>query len=352
MRQQIQLTSTRDGVRLAWARCGAGSTLVKTANWLTHLKHDWDSPVWRHWMEFLGANFSLVRYDERGCGMSERAVDDISQRHWVPDLECVVDAAEIRSPMVLLGISQGAVTAIQYAVAHPERVSRLVLYGGYARGWKLRGSEQKDHYTAVMQMMRLGWGKDNPVFRQAFTGRFIPEGSHEQLDWFNELCRRTAEPDMAVRLLETRGSVDISEILGQVSVPTLVMHGRHDEVIPFSEGQYLASNIPGASFIELDSCNHILLRDETAWSEFRQAVAEFTGIRGGPGREPSLSSLTRRERQILGHLGKGLSNAGIGDSLHISEKTVRNHLSHLYRKLGVHSRTQALLIARGADFEN
>lgn len=351
MRQQIHLTSARDGVRLAWARCGSGPPLVKASNWLTHLKHDWDSPAWRHWMEFLGVNFSLVRFDERGCGMSERAVVDISQRHWLADLECVVEAARIRSPMVLLGISQGAVTAVRYAVAHPERVSRLILYGGYARGWKQRGDEQKDHYSAVMQMIRLGWGKDNPVFRQAFTGRFIPEGSHEQLDWFNELCRRTAEPDMAVRLLEARGDVDISGILGRVRVPTLVLHGRRDEVIPFSEGQYLASNIPDAGFVELDSCNHILLRDEPAWAEFQRAVTEFTGVGEADSPRAALSELTPRERQILGHLGRGLCNADIADSLHISEKTVRNHLFHLYRKLGVHSRTQALVIAHGGEPE-
>ena len=156
---------------------------------------------------------------------------------------------------------------------------------------------------------------------------------------------------MAVRLLEARGDVDISGILGRVRVPTLVLHGRRDEVIPFSEGQYLASNIPDASFVELDSCNHILLRDEPAWAEFRRAVAEFTGVGEADSREAALSELTPRERQILGHLGRGLRNAEIADSLHISEKTVRNHLFHLYRKLGVHSRTQALVIAHGGEPE-
>lgn len=351
MRQQIHLTTSQDGVRLAWAHCGDGAPLVKAVNWLTHLKHDWNSPVWRHWMEFFGANFSFFRFDERGCGMSEREVSDISQRHWLPDLERVIEAARISSPIILLGVSQGAVTAIQYAVAYPERVSRLILYGGYARGWKRRGTQQKDHYSAITQMIRVGWGSDNPVFRQAFAGRFIPEGSHEQIDWFNDLCRRTVEPDMAVRLLEARGDVDVSDLLGQVRVPTLVMHARRDEVIPFAEGQHLASNIPDARFVELDSRNHILLRDEPAWAEFRDAVAEFTGIGEDVDRGAALERLTRREQQILGYLGRGLSNAGIAAHLNISEKTVRNHLSHLYRKLGVHSRTQALLVARGVELE-
>lgn len=349
MRQRIHVTRTSDGVQLAWARCGAGLPLVKASNWLTHLQHDWDSPVWRHWMDFLGGNFSFVRFDERGCGMSEREVSDISARNWLPDLECVVEAAGIDSPMVLLGISQGAVTAIRYAIAYPERVSRLVLYGGYARGWKRRGSEQKEHYRAVMQMIRLGWGRDNPVFRQAFTGRFIPEASHEQLDWFNDLCRRTAEPEMAVRLLDARGNVDISRILARVRVPTLVLHARRDEVIPFSEGQFLASSIPGADFIELDSRNHILLHDEPAWSEFKDAVSRFTGIPKTAAAPGAMGQLTRRETEVLDQLSRGLSNAEIADCLFISEKTVRNHLSHLYRKLGVRSRTQALVAARHAD---
>lgn len=346
MRQRIHVTRTADGVHLAWARCGAGPPLVKAANWLTHLQHDWDSPVWRHWMDFFADHFSFVRFDERGCGMSERDVSDVSARNWLPDMECVVEAAGIDSPMVLLGISQGAVTAIRYAIAHPQRVSRLVLYGGYARGWKRRGQEQKEHYRAVMQMIRLGWGRDNPVFRQAFTGRFVPDASHDQLDWFNDLCRRTAEPEMAVRLLEARGNVDVSRILARVHVPTLVLHARRDEVIPFSEGQFLASSIPGADFLELDSRNHILLRDEPAWSEFREAVSEFAGIPKTSAVPGSMDQLTRRESQVLDQLRRGLSNAQIADCLFISEKTVRNHLSHLYRKLGVHSRTQALVAAQ------
>lgn len=344
MRQQIRMTRAGDGTELAWARCGSGPPMVKAANWLTHLQYDLDSPVWRHWIDFLARHFTLVRFDERGCGMSQRSVGDVSERNWLPDLESVIEASGIEEPVTLLGISQGAVSALRYAVAHPERVARLILYGGYALGYVGRGGGQEEHYNAVMEMMRLGWGRENPVFRQAFAGRFIPEATHEQLDWFNELCRITAEPDMAVRLLEARGEIDITGLLRRVRVPTLLVHGRDDEVVPFREGQRLAAEIPGAEFVALESCNHILLPNEPAWDVFRRAVLEFTGSAPGDTGD-ARSSLTRRESQVLELLCRGLSNARIADHLSISEKTVRNHLSHLYRKLGVRSRTEAIVAA-------
>ena len=343
-RQHIQFARTPDGVTIAWARVGSGPVLVKAANWLTHLQYDRESPVWRHWMDFLGDHFTFVRYDERGCGMSDRDVEDVSESRWLPDLETVIDAAGIDQPMVLLGVSQGAVTVIRYAVEHPERVSHLILYGGYAHGWEQRGGRQEQHYHAVLDMMRVGWGSDNPVFRQAFSGRFIPGGTHEQIDWFNDLCRKTATPDMAVRLLEARGDLDITGLLGRVSVPTLVLHARHDEVVPFSQGRLLAREIPGAEFVEVDSANHVLLADEPAWEDFKQAVLDFVGI--APTDDASgFETLTRREREILGLLARGLSNAEIAGELHISDKTVRNHLSSVYDKMGVSSRAQAIVKA-------
>lgn len=343
-RQRIQFAHTDDDVTLAWARVGSGPVLVKAANWLTHLQYDWESPVWRHWMDFLGDRFSFVRYDERGCGMSDRDVGDVSEENWLTDLETVIDAAGIDQPMVLLGVSQGAVTVIRYAIERPERVSHLILYGGYAHGWNQRGGREEQHYHAVLNMMRVGWGSNNPVFRQAFTGRFIPGATHEQIDWFNELCRKTAAPDMAVRLLEARGDLDITDLLGQVRVPTLVIHARHDEVAPFSQGRLLAREIPGAEFVELNSCNHVLLADEPAWRDFRHAVMDFVGI-SQKDDASDLASLTRREHQILGLLARGLSNAEIAGELFIREKTVRNHLSSVYGKMGVNSRAQAIVKA-------
>jgi pimeloyl-ACP methyl ester carboxylesterase/DNA-binding CsgD family transcriptional regulator len=342
MRQRIQVARAPDGTDLAWARCGAGPTLVKAANWLTHLRYDLESPAWRHWIAFFATHFDFIRFDERGCGLSDWQVHDVSERHWVGDLETVVEAANIERPMILLGISQGAVAATRYAVAHPERVAKLILYGGYARGGLVRGGRHAEHYRALLEMVRLGWSDQNPMFRQVFTARFIPEGSHEQLDWFNELCRVCVGPDMALRLLEARGHTDITDLLPQVRVPTLVLHARHDEVMSFSEGRLLASGIPGAEFIELDSRNHVLLESEPAWQVFQHAVREFTGVRDAS-RPADETPLTRRERNILELLRAGLGNQEIGARLFISEKTVRNHLSSVYRKLGVATRAQAIV---------
>jgi pimeloyl-ACP methyl ester carboxylesterase/DNA-binding CsgD family transcriptional regulator len=348
MRQRVCLRSTADGVTLAWAEAGAGAPLVKASNWLTHLEYDWESPVWRHWTRFFARNFRYFRYDERGCGMSDWEVGDLSFPRWVEDLEAVVAAARLDRPFALLGISQGAATAIAYAVQHPERVSHLILYGGYALGAKKRGDpESAEFYELMRDAARLGWGRDNPAFRQLFTARFIPEGTAEQIRWFNDLCARTTRPEIGAKLIALRGEVDISHLLPRVQVPTLVVHGRDDEVVPLSEGKRLARGIPGANFVQLDSRNHILLEHEPAWSRFQQAVLEFTG-RAGPRftREVAhLESLTRREREALALLCDGCSNAQIAWKLQIAEKTARNHISRVYYKLGVRSRAEAIVFA-------
>lgn len=347
MRQPIHLVRTPDGVHLAWTRAGRGPAMVKTANWMTHLRDDVDSPVWRHWLRFFSDHFDLLRFDERGCGLSDRDVADVEESHWLSDLEAVIEAANPRPPLTLLGISQGGAAAIRYAIEHPERVSRLILYGSYARGWARRGDREAEHYRAVSEMVRLGWGSDNPVFRQAFTARFLPGGTHEQLDWYSELCRKTCSPEMALKLLSVRAFTDISELLPQVRVPTLVIHARHDEVVPFDEGRRLAARIPDAEFVELESRNHVLLDHEPAWAMFQRAVLDFAGILPGERPAPGESGLSRRERELLQLLCTGLGNAEIARRLSISEKTVRNHLSNIYRKLGVRSRAQA--IVRGAS---
>jgi len=347
MKQSVHYVSTTDQVSLAWASLGRGVPLVKAATWLTHLQYDLESPVWSHWVRFLGEHFRYIRYDERGCGMSDRQVRDLDLPQWVDDLETVIDAAQATQPVVLLGISQGAATAIRYAIRHPERVSHLILYGGYAVGGLRSGDPQRlALYKAVMDVVRLGWGSDNPAFRQLFTSRFVPRGTQAQLDWFNELCRRTTSVENAGALLEARGNVDVRDCLAQVTTPTLVLHASRDQIAPPSQGRYLASHIPGATFVQLDSDNHVLLEDEPAWPQFQQAVLEFTGVSAGArAADPSLAPLTARERAALGLLCEGRSNAQIAWELGLSEKTVRNHLSNLYRKLGVRSRAEAMVRA-------
>ena len=309
-RQRIRFLRTSDGVRLAWAEAGSGPPLVKAATWLTHLQYDWESPVWRHWIEFFTRYFRFIRYDERGCGMSDWDAQELTTTRWIDDLEDVINAAELQTPVALLGISQGAAACIGYAVRHPERVSHLVLYGGYARGHYHRGRPDAEReYKAILEVLRIGWGKTNPVFRQIFTSRFIPDGTPEQLAWFNELCQKTTSPEMAAELLRMRAEMNAVELLPQVRVPTLVIHAREDNVVPLAEGRLLASSIPGAQFLEVPGKNHILLEDEPAWPLFQDAVLEFTGA-GAPATD-TFASLSPRMYDIYRQFMQGANQAGL-----------------------------------------
>jgi pimeloyl-ACP methyl ester carboxylesterase/DNA-binding CsgD family transcriptional regulator len=285
--------------------------------------------------------------------MTDWKVGDLSFERWVGDLEAVIAAADPQEPFVLLGISQGAATCIAYAVKHPERVSHLILYGGYARGVLRRDDPDRERvYRAIIDLARLEWGNDNPAFRQVFTSRFIPGGSEEQMGWFTELCRRTTSPESAAGLLEARGVIDVTELLGEVRAPTLVLHSRDDYITPILEGHILAAGIPGAQFVELDSKNHVLLENEPAWGRFREAVLEFTGFSvPAGGEDPVFGSLSPREREVLTLIKEGLGNAQIAARLSISEKTVRNHVSNLFDKLGVWTRAQAIVFAIDRGFQ-
>jgi len=352
--QTIRYATTRDGVRLAWASsgpsCESAPALVRAATWITHVEYDWESPVWRHWVRFLGDHFRMLRYDERGCGLSQHEVDDLAAAHWLPDLETIVGAARPTRPFVLLGVSQGGATSIQYAVKYPEHVSHLVLYGAYAQGWSLR--DNPDHvreYSALVDFAELAWGRPDPLYRRLFTKRFLPTGTEEQLHWFDELCARSIKPKMAGRLLRSRGTADVAGLLAQVRVPTLVVHSRGDLVSPLSQGQTLAAGIEGAEFVALDSRNHILLEHEPAWRRFQEVMLEFTGV-GAHTESAVFDKLSPREREILSRLIGGLTNAEIGKSLFISEKTVRNQLTRIFGKLGVSNRAQAIVFARDNGF--
>jgi pimeloyl-ACP methyl ester carboxylesterase len=347
VRQSIRLTKSADGTTIAWAEAGSGPSLVKASNWLTHLEHDAESPIWRHWIRFFAEHYRFVRYDERGCGMSERDVAELSLDRSAEDLAAVIEAAKPRAPFVLLGISQGGCAAIRYAAAHPEQVSHLILYGAYVQGRAKQGDRQAEETArARIALTRSGWGQNNPVYRQLFTSRFVPGASDEQIRWFNDLCRMTASADMAARILEFRLHVDETELLPRVSVPTLVVHARGDEAVSPAQSRLLASRIPGATLVELDSHNHILLESEPAWARFKQEVLAFTG-RPAEGSEhgSQLASLSPRERAILERMAKGCTNIEIGRQLFISDKTVRNHVTRIFEKLGVQSRAQAIVLA-------
>src|SRR5262245_51186974 len=274
LKQEIKYCRAADGIRLAWAKVGQGPPLVRTANWLTHLEYDWENPLRRRVIERLARNHTLIRYDARGNGLSDWDVGELSLDSWVRDLEVVVDAAGI-DRFALLGQSQGCAISIAYAVRHPERVTKLVFIGGFARGGYRRSPEEKEQRKAMGTLMRLGWGANEPAFRQLFTSRMMPDASKEQADAFNELQRRTTSAECAARYLETVSNFDVDSLLGEVRVPTLVMHARHDLMNPFDEGRRMASGIPGARFIALQSNNHVLLPGEPALNRFIEETELF-----------------------------------------------------------------------------
>jgi pimeloyl-ACP methyl ester carboxylesterase len=276
LRQEIRFCTAPDGVQLAYSMIGQGPPLMKTGNWMTHLEYDLESPIWRHLYRELVRDHTLVRYDARGNGLSDRIVDEISFDAFVSDLEAVVDAAGL-TRFALFGISQGCAISIAYAVRHPERVSHLILYGGFALGWnkRARSAAQKEEAAAMLTLMRLGWGNENAAFRQLFTSQFIPGGTKEQADWFNELQRLTVSADMAARIHEAAGEIDITALLPRVSVPTLVLHARDEARVPFEAGRRMAASIPGARFVALQGRNHLFLETEPAFGQFLERTRAF-----------------------------------------------------------------------------
>lgn len=347
-RQHVRFCTSFDGVRLASASLGSGPPLVKAPNWLSHLEHDWRSPIWRHWLEGLSRRHTFVRYDTRGCGLSDRNPAEISFESWVRDLEAVVDSLKLeRFP--LLGISQGAATAIAYAVRHPERVSHLVLYGGFARGRLMRGHGQRaiDEVMVMRKLIELGWGTPERAFRQVFVTQFLPDASTELVAAFDELQRESSSARDAVRIFDVSMQIEVTELARRVTCPTLILHAAHDGRIPFEEGRVLAGLIEGSRFVPLESRNHVLLASEPAWAQFLEEVDAF--LPGAPAME-SFPELTAREREVLEFVARGLDNHQVAAHLGISEKTVRNAVSTILDKLQVESRAAAIVRAREAGY--
>ncbi|KAA1011181.1 alpha/beta fold hydrolase [Paraburkholderia panacisoli] len=349
-KQQIRLCTGSDGVRIAYATCGTGPPIVKAANWLSHLEFDLKSPVWSHVIAELCRQHTLIRYDQRGCGLSDRDPDEISFDAWQRDLASVINACGVQR-FALLGISQGASIAVAYAVAWPERVSHLVLYGGYARGKLKRSADPRlrDEAETLVKLAELGWGQQNPAFRQFFTTQFIPGGTPEQHHWFNELERLTTTPRNAARIMRVFNEIDVVDLLPQVQCPTLVLHASDDARVPFEESRLLASLIPGARFVPLDSENHLLLDSEPAWLRWRDELRAFLPTTEPV--DPAFAALTPRERDIVGLIAGGRDNAQIAARLGLSEKTVRNHITSIFSKLEVENRSQAIVLARKAGFD-
>lgn len=273
--QRIRYCKSADGTRIAWSAVGDGPPLVKSANWMSHLEHEWDSGFLGPWLVELSREHSLVRYDARGNGLSDRNPADLSLDAFVSDLEAVSDQLEEPS-FDLIGISQGASVAIAFAARHPEKVRKLVLFGGFASGWRhARSAEVRERWEAMITLTRTGWGADDPAFRQLFTSQFLPRATSEQQGWFNELQRVSCSPEGSQRLQRAIGEFDARDHLAAIRAPTLVFHCRGDSMVPFDSGRYLASHIPDAEFVSLDSDNHMPLEDELAWTLFVERLREF-----------------------------------------------------------------------------
>jgi pimeloyl-ACP methyl ester carboxylesterase/DNA-binding winged helix-turn-helix (wHTH) protein len=275
-RQHIAFTKALDGVRLAYAVVGEGPPLVRAANWMTHLGYDIESPVWRHWVRDLSAEHTFIRYDERGCGLSDWEASDFTFDDWVADLESVVEALGLQR-FPLLGVSQGGAVAVAYAAKHPEQVSKLILCSAYARGRAVRavGEEEKRAAALDLDLARVGWGRDDPAFRQVFAAQFLPDGTRADWAAFDQLQRRTTSPENAVRFLEEFATIDVRELARQVRCPTLILHSREDHRVPMQAGQELAGLIPDSHLVALDSKNHLLTANEPAWQVFREELAAF-----------------------------------------------------------------------------
>jgi pimeloyl-ACP methyl ester carboxylesterase/DNA-binding CsgD family transcriptional regulator len=365
--QSIRFCKTSDGVQLAYATIGKGYPLVKAANWLSHLEFDWQSPVWKHWWESLSQHYQLIRYDERGCGLSDWEVPEFSFDAWVRDLEAIIDTLKL-DRFALLGISQGGAVAIAYAVKHPEKVSHLILYGAYAWGQlQRRATPQEIEEAEIMtKLVKFGWGRENPAFRQLYTSLFMPEGTLEQLHWFNDLQRISTSPDNATRFMEVFQQINVGKLLPRVKVPTLVLHAQGDARIPFDAGRAIATYIRNAQFVPLNSKNHILLEHEPAWQRFLKEVQQFvqpqiesskpelSAVVAQANLQPRIMSLTEtlteREKEILELIAKGLSNTQISEQLVLSPKTVKNHITHIFSKMQVSTRAEAIVRAREAGF--
>lgn len=274
--QEVRFCKASDGTRIAYATTGNGPLIVKAANWLNHLEYDWESPIWKHLVGFLTTNHTLVRYDERCTGLSDWEPAEMTPEACVADLEAVVEAAGADS-FTLLGVSQGAAFSVAYAARHPERVSKLIIIGGYATGWNHRDISDRERVEldAFNSMVLHGWGKDTPAYRQMFTSMYIPSATREQMDWFNEMQRKSASAQNAMRVRAAAFSIDFADLLGKVKAPTLVLHAEGDVAVPFKWGREIAAGIPHARFVALPSNNHLILEQEPAWPLMRDEIQRF-----------------------------------------------------------------------------
>jgi pimeloyl-ACP methyl ester carboxylesterase/DNA-binding CsgD family transcriptional regulator len=348
--QRIAFARSKDKTTIAYALSGEGPPLVRAGTWLTHVHHDWESPFLGHWLRFMSERHTLVRYDPRGCGLSQTDVGSFTFDDWVADLEAVVDRLELQS-FPLFGMSQGGAVAAEYAIRHPERVTHLTLYAPLVTGWRGRTSPNSQQWQLMEQLVLTGWGEDNMAFPSMFAHLFVPQSPPETRHWYAELQRKMATKEVASRFMSVLAELSMFRRLKQVSVPTLVIQIARDQVVDPRSATGIAGEIPGSEFVSIDSGNHILLEDEPGWQEFKSIFARHVPGAAAPARRDAaarerIEQLSKREQKILGEIAKGLNNREIASGLFISEKTVRNHITSIFDKLGVSSRAQAIVMAK------
>lgn len=336
--QEVRFCRSADGTRIAFAVHGSGPPLLLSCCWLSHLEFDWESPVWRNFLLDLGKLATVIRYDERGFGMSDWDVSDFSLEARVADLEAVIDAAGL-DRCALVGMSQGGPVAITYTVRQPNRVSRLVLYGTY--GVLVRNAETDELERTFQQMIKVGWARPDSTFRRVFTDLMIPGATEEQAGWLDALQARATSTENAMRSRAARAEADVASLLPDIAVPTLVVHARGDRMNDFSDGRELASRIPDARLVALDSENHITLSNEPAWPVFLEELGSFLAADGvtAASTPAALRTLTSREFDVLRLVGQGSDNAEVALALSLSVRTVERHLSSIYAKLGLTGRS-------------
>jgi pimeloyl-ACP methyl ester carboxylesterase len=346
--QQIRFCRSFDGTRIAYAQTGQGPTLVMAPHWFGHLELTWQDPVWRPWLRALSRDYALLRMDERGCGLSDRDAADLSFEALVRDLEAVVDAAGCQR-FALYGTNHGGAIAIEYAARHPDRVTHLVLFNAYARGWLRRGLSRavEEENEARLKLIELGWERDEPYYRQLLASQHIAQSaSPEELVKLADLARRAAPVRNLVALIRCVFDIDVSASATRVTCPVLVLQARAAPRVPFEEGRVIAGLILGARLVPLDTTNNILLEREPAFGQFFEELRTFIPAAPEAAGRARFATLTARELEILERLAHGLDNAQIAAHLQLSEKTVRNYISQMFDKLGVENRGQAIVLAR------
>lgn len=350
-KQEIRFCTSADGTRIAYALSGKGPPLVLAANWLTHLEYQWRNLSWRTLLESLSQHYTLLRYDARGCGLSDSNAKDISFESWISDFEAVIAAVGWKR-FPILGVCQGGAIAIEYAARHSEQVSHLFLHGTFARGRLKRAASQRDLEFVKLryEVARAGWGNESHAFLRAFAAMWQPGGSADHQRSWCELQRASSSAETAVRHFQLADNIDVRNSAALIRCPTLVIHADRDQVVPVEEARFCAGLIPNARFVQLESENHLLLESEPAWKHFQDELAAFIAVPSSARTKKPFAVLSAREADVLESLARGRDNAQIAATLSLSEKTVRNYVTRVYDKLGVKSRAQAIVLARDAGF--